>query len=137
MKHLKKIVVTATTLAVIAALYAGFRALVYESLQNTFGRKLDIVWIDETKSARGKIIEVPFTIYVNSMGEEEHYTRRLKIGKTKSVKLKMGHYKLAPGFDYESPPDYDITIEPCTDWLWREDDTLTITVHGARGGAGK
>ena len=117
------------TVAVIAAFYAGFRALVYESLDPTFYRKLDIVWVDETKSASGKIIEIPFTIYVNSMGEEEHYTRRLKIGKIKSVKLKMGHYKLAPGFDYESPPDYDITIEPCTDWFWREDNTLTITVH--------
>ena len=136
-KRIACIAVPIITAAVIVALYAGYRELLYESLQNTFGRKLDIVWIDETKSARGKIIEVPFTIYVNSMGEEEHYTRRLKIGKTKSVTLKMGHYKLAPCFDYESPPDYNITIEPCTDWLWREDDTLTITVHGARGGAGK
>lgn len=98
-------------------------------MENTFFRNLKIIWNDETGISKGKIIEIPFHIYVSSMGDEEFYIRRLKIGKTKSVRLKMGHYKLSPGFSYDSPMEYSITIEPTNNWFWRKDDFIIITIH--------
>ena len=56
-----------------------------EAMENKFFRNLKIFWNDETESSKGKIIEIPFHLYVSSMGDEEFYIRRLKIGKTKSV----------------------------------------------------
>lgn len=100
-----------------------------EALENTFSRNLKIIWNDETRVSKGKTIEIPFHIYVSSMGDEEYYTRRLKIGKTKSIRLKMGHYKLSPGFGYDAPLGYSITIEPTNNWLWKEEDFIVITVH--------
>ena len=100
-----------------------------EAMENKFFRNLKIFWNDETESSKGKIIEIPFHIYVSSMGDEEFYIRRLKIGKTKSVRLKMGHYKLSPGFSYDSPMGYSITIEPTNNWFSRKDDFIIITIH--------
>lgn len=123
-------------IAMLAALYAGFRAYrekqLAEALSSTFYRTLKIVWVDKTGGSEGKMIEIPFTIVANSMGEEEYYTRRLRIGRTKSVKLKMGHYKLVPTFFYDSPPDYNITIEPQAgfNWFRSTEDTIRITVYG-------
>ena len=65
-----------------------------QAMENTFFRNLKIIWNDETGSSKGKIIEIPFHIYVSFMGDEEFYIRRLKIGKTKSVRLKMGRLYL-------------------------------------------
>ena len=116
--------------ALLAALYAGFKQL-DEAFSPTFYRTLKIVWVDKTGGSAGKMIEIPFTIVTNSMEEEEHYTRRLRIGRTKSVKLKMGHYKLMPTFFYDSPPDYNITIAPDGfDWFMSSEDTIRITVYG-------
>jgi len=42
-------------------------------MENTFFRNLKIIWNDETGSSKGKIIEIPFHIYVSSMGDEEFY----------------------------------------------------------------
>ena len=44
-----------------------------EAMENTFFRNLKIIWNDETGSSKGKIIEIPFHIYVSSMGDEEFY----------------------------------------------------------------
>ena len=64
------------------------------------------------------------------MGDEEFYIRRLKIGKTKSVRLKMGHYKLSPGFSYDSPMGYSITIELAKK---RRRITQPLIIHSDRG----
>ena len=128
MKKRVVIIITSLLLILVSIVFFGYHQMLAKALENSFYRTPQIVWIDETNLASGKTIEIPFSIFLGP-DEEENYSRRLKVGRTKSVRLKFGHYKLAPWFSYEVPSGWDITIEPTDNWFKREDNTLTITVH--------
>ena len=52
-----------------------------EAMENTFFRNLKIIWNDETESSKGKIIEIPFHIYVSSMEMKNSIYADLKLEK--------------------------------------------------------